>query len=136
MKAPDHIQTPTQYLASLPAERRADVTALHKAIRQAAPSLKPHIAYGGLGYGTYPFKYASGRVVDMPLVGLASQKRHIGLYFCCAGADGYLPDNKRKGLGKVSVGKSCIRFKRLADLNLPGALRLVKIAAGLNKVRR
>jgi hypothetical protein len=34
-------------------------------------------------------------------------------------------------LGKVSVGKCCIRFKRLEDLNLPFAMQLVKKAAAL-----
>ena len=34
-------------------------------------------------------------------------------------------------LGKVSVGKVCIRFKKLADLNLPAALELVREASAL-----
>ena len=125
------MKTPTEYLASLSSDRRAVLTALHKAIRKAAPSLKPHIAYGMIGYGRYHYRYASGREGDAPVVGLASQKRYISLYICCCGKDGYLPEKNKKRLGKVSVGKSCIRFRRLEDLNLPVALELVRQAAAL-----
>ncbi len=132
MKASRGIRTPSQYLASLPAERRVALTALHKAIRKAAPKLKPHIAYGNLGYGSYHYRYASGREGDFPVVGLASQKQHIGLYICICGENGHLPENNKKRLGKVSVGKSCIRFKKLDDLNLPVALELIRRAAKLS----
>lgn len=131
MRAAANVKTPAQYLASLPAERREALTALHKAIRKTAPSLKPHVAYGALGYGSYHYRYASGREADFPVVGLASQKQHIGLYFCCCGADGPLPEKNKKRLGKVSVGKSCIRFKRLEYLNLKVAMELVRQAAQL-----
>ncbi len=129
MKAAKNIRTPVQYLASLPAERRAALTTLHRAIRKAAPSLQPHIAYGMIGCGNYHYRYASGREGDSPVVGLASQKQYISLYLCCCGATGYLLEKNKTRLGKVSVGKCCIRFKRLADLNLPVAMALVKRAA-------
>ena len=37
----------------------------------------------------------------------------------------------RARLGKVSVGKCCIRFKKLADLDLGAAMKLVREAATL-----
>ncbi len=126
MKAPAHIKTPAQYLASLPEPRRTALTALHKAIRKAAPSLKPGLVYGMIGYGSYHYRYASGREGDWPVVAFASQKQYISLYICLCDGSGYLPEKNKARLGKVSVGKSCIRFKRLEDLNLPVALELVK----------
>ena len=116
MKAAGNVKTPAQYLASLPTERRADVAALHKAICKVVPALKPQIAYGMIGYGS-----------DKPAIALASQKQHISLYIC----SGSLAEKNKARLGKVSVGKSCIRFKRLEDLNLPVALELVRRAAAL-----
>ena len=109
------------------------LTKLHKAICKAAPKLKPHIAYGMIGYGNYHYKYASGREGDCPVVALASQKQYISLYICCCGKDGYLPEKNKKRLGKVSVGKSCIRFRKLEDLNLKVAMELVKRAGKLAK---
>lgn len=130
MKAGKGVSTPGQYLATVPEPRRADITALHKAIRKAAPGLKPSIQFGMLGYGTYRYKYASGREGEAAVVGLASQKNHISLYLGCAtDGDGYLAEKNKDGLGNVSVGRSCIRFKKLEDLNLKVAMELVKEAA-------
>ena len=126
MKAPDHVKTPEQYIASLPEERRAAVQALHDAIRKAAPEFAPGIGHGMLGYGPYHYKYASGREGDWFVVCLASQKNYISLYICACDVGGYLVENNRERLGKVSTGKSCIRFKKLEDLNLKVAIDLVK----------
>jgi len=128
VKAAAHIKTPAQYLTSLPEERREPLTTLHKAIRKAAPKLQPHICYGMLGYGTYPYRYADGREAVGPVIALASQKQHISLYMGCEG-DGGLSKTDQKRLGKVSVGKCCIRFKKLADIDLAFAMELVKRSA-------
>ena len=133
MKAAAKIQTPAQYLASLPEPRRSALQAIHDAIRAAAPALKPHVAHGMLGYGPFHYKYASGREGDWFVVGLASQKNYISLYLCAAESDGYLAEKNKDRLGKVSVGRSCIRFKKLEDLNLKVAVQLVKKAAKLAK---
>jgi hypothetical protein len=130
MKASSRIKTPEQYLASLPEPRRTALTAIHKAIRSTAPGLKPSIQSGMLGYGTYRYKYASGRKGEAAVVGLASQKNHISLYLGCVIDDeGYLAEKNADRLGNVSVGRSCVRFKKLEDLNLKVAMDLVKEAA-------
>ncbi|MSR43235.1 MAG: DUF1801 domain-containing protein [Pedosphaera sp.] len=144
MKAPAHITTPDQYIAALPEPRRAAIQTLHNAIRKAAPSLKSEIGYGMLAYGPFHTTYASGREVDTWAVCLASQKNYISLYVggCLANQENpagscenksYLPDRYLLQLGKVSVGKACIRFKKLEDLNLKVAMELVKKAAQLKK---
>jgi hypothetical protein len=129
MQAPESIRTPAQYLASLPEERRVALKRLHAAIRKAAPKLKPRMVYGMIGYGSYHYRYGSGREGDWPIVALASQKAYISLYVCQPGSDGYLPERNKSRLGKVSVGKSCIRFKRLEDLDFAVAMELVALAA-------
>lgn len=131
MRANPRIKTPSHYLASLAEPRRKVLTAIHKAIRAAAPKLKPHVMHGMLGYGQYHYKYASGREGDWFVVGLASQKNYISLYICACDKGGYLAEKNKGRLGKVSVGRSCIRFKQLEDLNLKVALQLVKKAASL-----
>ena len=133
MKAATNIETPEQYIANLPEPRRSALQAIHDAIRAAAPELEPHVAHGMLGYGPFHYKYASGREGDWFVVGLASQKNYISLYLCAAEPDGYLAEKNKHRLGKVSVGRSCIRFKKLEDLNLKVAVQLVKKAARLVK---
>lgn len=133
MKASTTVKTPAQYLAGLPADRREAVTTIHRAIVKAAPSLKPFIIVGMLGYGPFHYKYASGREGDWAIVALASQKNYLSLYICAAEKDGYLAEKNKGSLGKVSVGRACIRFKKLEDLNLKVAMSLVKKASVLMK---
>jgi hypothetical protein len=41
----------------------------------------------------------------------------------------YVAEKYKEKLGKVSVGKSCIRFKKLEDLNLETFKKVIKEAA-------
>ena len=132
MQAAPDIKTPTAYLNSLPPDRKKALTTLHRAIRKAAPDLKPLIIHGMLGYGKHHYKYASGREGDTALVCLASQKHHISLYLCGCDKNGYLAEQNKAHSGKVSVGKSCIRFKKLEDRNLEVALELIRNSKRLN----
>ena len=50
---------------------------------------------------------------------------------CAGDDDGYLEQADADRLGKVSVGKSCIRFKKLADLELDVVGELSRRAADL-----
>ena len=125
--------TVTEYLASLPPKHKATITVIHKAIRKAVPKLKPVFSYGGIGYGPYHYKYESGREGDSAVVGMASRKQGISLYIAGNGEGGYLAERNAKRLGKVSVGRVCIRFRKLEDLNLKVALELVKEAARQRK---
>ena len=127
MIAPPEIKTPAQYFASLAEPRRSDVRALYDAIRKAVPKLQPEMIGGFLGFGKYRYKYESGREGDTGVVMLASQKQYISLYLGC-GEDSLAEKNKER-LGKVSVGKCCIRFKKLADLDLKVAMELVQQSA-------
>ncbi|GAB5559407.1 MAG: hypothetical protein SynsKO_10540 [Synoicihabitans sp.] len=130
MNAAPDATTPTAYLAALPADRKKALTTLHRAIRKAAPKLKAGICHGMIGYGIGPYKTKSGCTGEWFKVGLASQKNYISLYICaCDKDEGYLAENNKDRLGKVSVGKSCIRFKKLEQLDLDVALELVQRAA-------
>lgn len=131
MRAAATIKTPTQYLASLPEERRVILTALHRAITKAVPRLKPFIVYGMIGYGPYHYKYASGLEGDGSVVALASQKQYISLYIAGTENGTCIAEKNKQLLGKVSVGKVCVRFKKLEDLNLPEALKLIQRSATL-----
>lgn len=130
--------TPDTYLASLPADRRATMETLHRAIRAAAPTLEPASvsAMGSpmIGYGKFHYKYASGREGDWFLVGLAARKNYYSLHICSGDKGGYLAEQAAAKLGKVKVGRSCINFKQLADLKLDVAMSLVKKAAKIGGV--
>lgn len=114
----------TKYIASVAPERKDAIVFLHKFIQKNAPQLKSHFTYNMLGYGKFKYKNYKNEIVDWPVVALANQKNYISLYICALEDEKYIAEKYAAKLGKVSVGKSCIRFKKLSDLNLE-ELRLV-----------
>jgi uncharacterized protein DUF1801 len=71
-----------------------------------------------LGYGRFHYRYASGREGDASLIALSSRKQYISLYVLCTHDGGYLAEQYADRLPKASIGKSCVRFKRTADVDL------------------
>jgi hypothetical protein len=94
--------------------RRADAVALAELMRGATG--EPPAMWGGsiIGFGSYHYKYESGREGDMPVVGFAPRKAATVLYGLMGfrGAEAMLPK-----LGKHTTGKGCVYVKRLADLD-------------------
>jgi hypothetical protein len=130
---PKTLPTLEEFLAGLPDDRRATVTAVHKAIRKAAPKLAPTMMFGMgpspiIGYGKYRYRTASGREGDWFLIGLAAGAGQYSLHICVGEKDSYLVERNASKLGKVKTGRSCINFKKLEDLNLAAAMALVKVA--------
>ena len=72
-----------------------------------------------VGFGSYHYKYASGREGDWFLTGFAPRKQNLTLYIM-AGFEQY--DTLLARRGKHKTGKSCLYLKRLADVD-PNTLR-------------
>ena len=68
-----------------------------------------------IGFGRYHYKYASGHEGDAPLIAFSPRKAEFSLYVV-------IPDKYDKQLldklGKFKMGKACIYFKKLDDLDL------------------
>jgi Domain of unknown function (DU1801) len=111
--------TPEQYLAELDEPRRSELTRLHELIRETVPDLEPEMASGIIGYGRFHYRYASGREGDAHHIALASRKQGISLYVLCESEDGgYLAERYVDRLPKANIGKSCVRFRRLEQVDL------------------
>lgn len=121
-------KTVEEYLAAIPDDRKELVKFLHAFIQKAASSLKPHFAYNMLGYGSFKYLNYKKETVDWPIVGLANQKNYISIYVCSVDNGEYIAEKYKTELGTVSVGKSCIRFKKLEDLNLPTFKKVLQLA--------
>lgn len=78
-----------------------------------------------VGFGSYQYKYASGREGDWPLVGFSPRKQNLTLYIM-SGFEQY--DALLQRLGKHSTGKACLYVKRLADVDLAVLRELVKLS--------
>ena len=120
--------TVEEYLDQVPSERKEIIDYLHKFIQKTAPSLKPHFAYNMLGYGSFPYKNYKKEDIVWPTIALANQKNYISLYVCSVQDGKYIAETHKDELGKVSVGKSCIRFKKLEDLNLKSLEEVIRLA--------
>lgn len=107
-----------EYFESLPEERKKIMLFLDKLIRKTAPSLKPYFANNMPGYGNFLYKNYKKETIHWPIIALASQKNYISIYICAIDGKEYVAEKYKKELGKVSVGRSCIRFKNLDDINL------------------
>lgn len=66
-----------------------------------------------VGYGVYRYTYASGRTGEMPLAAFAIRGRDLVVYL----ADWPERERLRTELGKHKMGKSCLYFRRLSDLD-------------------
>ncbi len=67
-----------------------------------------------VGYGSYHYKYASGREGDWFIAGFSPRKQALTLYIM-SGFEEY--DTLMAKLGKFKTGKSCLYVKRLEDVD-------------------
>jgi len=118
-----------EYLANVPDDRKAAVLFLHAFIQKAAPKLKSYFAYNMLGYGSFLYKNYKNEMISWPIIAMASQKNYISVYVCALTDGKYIAEKYQKELGKVSVGRSCIRFRKLADVKLPVLKKVIRLAA-------
>lgn len=129
MFKPTKAKTVAQYLDQVPADRKELIETLHALIQKTAPSLKSHFAYNMLGYGSFPYRNYKHEKIEWPVISLANQKNYVSLYVCAIDHGSYVAEKFAKDLGKVSVGKSCIRFKKLEDVHLPTLKKVILFAA-------
>jgi len=129
MKGHSDAKTHKQYIAEVEEKRRDDIQRLHDLVRKVAPELEPTMEFGILGYGKFPYKYASGRQGEWMKIGIANNKQYISLYCCAADEEGYVAERYRKRLPKANIGKSCVRFKRLSDLDEDVLRELIRDSA-------
>lgn len=131
---PTAAKTIDEYIEQIDEPRRSEIAELDALIRETVPKLERQLMgqMGSqmIGYGPYHYKYASGREGDTAIISLASQKRHISLYVMCVDdASGeYLPEQFEEQLGNVRVGKSCVRFTKLENVDRKALKALLKAA--------
>ena len=83
-----------------------------------------------VGYGSYRYTYESGRTGEAPLAAFAIRGRELVVYL----AEGEEQGSLLSKLGKHKMGKACLYFKRLADLDRSTLEKLV--VGSVAEVRR
>ena len=120
------INTPEDYIAQLPEERKTVVSKLHNLILKHMPEgLKSGMAYGMLAYfvpkSIYPPGYHCKPFPPLPFINVASQKNfiaiyHSGLYANKELYNWFVSEYPKHCKYKIDMGKSCIRFKKIDDI--------------------
>ena len=109
--------------------REEDLRRVDALVMAAAPGIDRRLAGGMLGYGFMPYRPGSAReTTTVPLISLAARKRHLSLYVLAVVDGQYLAESRADRLGKVSCGRSCIRFTSLDRVDVVELDRLVRDA--------
>jgi len=128
MKSGSKPTTVAQYIADIAEPKRADIAKLHALIQKTLPSFEPAVGSGMLGYGKFHYRYESGREGDTFRIALASNKTGISIYVNAVDEGGWVAEQAKDRLGRASVGKSCIRFKKLSDIDLRALIDVLRHA--------
>ena len=102
--------------------RREDCRTLLRIMKRVAGAEPRMWGPSMVGFGSYHYKYASGREGDWFLTGFAPRKQDLTLYLM-SGFGGH--EKLMSRLGKYKTGKSCLYVKRLADIDLAVLEQLV-----------
>lgn len=118
--------TVDQYLAALPEDRQAVISAIRNLLKQQLPEgFAEEMSYGMIAYNVphrlFPAGYHCDPAQALPFISLASQKNFVALYHMGLYADPELlnwftGEYPRHSKRKLDMGKSCIRFKNMADI--------------------
>jgi hypothetical protein len=128
MFAKNEAESVEEYLLRVPGDRKKDFDFLHDYIQKTVPGLKPYFASNMIGYGSFQYLDSKKQKRDWPIISLANQKNYISIYVCAVAGEQYAAEKYEKELGKVSVGRSCIRIKKIEDLNFDTLKIVLKIA--------
>ena len=112
-------------------QKRKDSFEIIKIMQQVSKEKPKMWGPSIVGFGSLHYKYESGREGDSCHVSLASNKNYISLYVCATDDDGYIAERYKDQLPKASIGKSCVRFKKLADVDEKALKKLIKEGAAI-----
>jgi hypothetical protein len=112
------------FIASVADERRrADAEQLCELMAKATGTEPVMWGPSIVGFGSYHYRYATGREGDSPAVGFSPRKAALTLYLP-QGFDAH--EALLAKLGPHTLGKSCLYVKRLSDVDEPTLRKLVQ----------
>jgi hypothetical protein len=102
-------------------QKREDCFEIVKMMKQVTKKEPKMWGSAIIGFGSYHYKYESGREGDSPQIGFSPRKQNITLYILSGDENPLL-----QKLGKHSTGKVCLYIKKLADVDKKVLLELIK----------
>ena len=123
--------TVQQYLKELEPEKRKVIKTVRQLIRNNLPKgIKETMDWGMINYeiplNDYPITYNKK---PLSVMSLAAQKQHFALYlhgvYCDDELFASFSIDAIKEVGKLDMGKSCLRFRRLADFPVETVTKVI-----------
>jgi uncharacterized protein YdhG (YjbR/CyaY superfamily) len=118
--------SPEDYIAQIPEERQAAITALRKVINDNLPKgFEEQMSYGMIGWvvphSLYPSGYHCDPKLPLPFMSIASQKNFVAVYHMGVYANEelmkwFVDEYPNHVKTKLDMGKSCIRFKKIETI--------------------
>ena len=122
----DNVDNVTEYIEALPDDRKEIIQKLRAIIQENLPSgFEEALQYDMISYvvpfSLYPPGYHAKKGEPLPFISLASQKNHIALYHMGLYGDPdvekwFVDEYAKRIPRKLDMGKSCIRFKNMAQI--------------------
>ncbi len=112
--------------------RRSDAKAVAAMMRKATGKRARLWGTSIVGYGSYHYKYDSGREGDWALVGFSPRKQNLAIYIM-PGFGQF--DALMKRLGKYKTGKSCLYINKLDDVDEDVLQQLIERSVELMRER-
>lgn len=103
-------------------QRRQDCYTILEMMKKATGAEPKMWGDSIVGFGSYHYKYATGREADWLLMGFSPRKQNLTLYFT-PGFEDY--QNIFSRLGKFTTGKGCLYIKKLTDVNFEALQELI-----------
>ena len=95
-------------------QKRKDCFEIVKIMQQVTREAPKMWGSAIIGFGSYHYKYESGREGDMPQIGFSPRKQNLTLYI---GVGDNSDNPLLKKLGKYTTSKACLYIKKLADVD-------------------
>jgi hypothetical protein len=117
------------HIAAQPERKRDDMQTLHGIIQRVMPKCRLWFLDGkdesgktvsnpNIGYGSQTMPYADGRTREFYQIGMSANTTGISVYIMGLKDKKYLAATYGDALGKASVTGYCIKFRKLADVDV------------------
>ena len=131
-----HASSPAEYIQAVDPERRPAFEKLRETVLENIPDgFREEMNYNMIGYivphSTYPGGYHCDPKMPLPFLNIAVQKNfialyHMGIYMNPSLLDWFVSEYPKHSKAKLDMGKSCIRFKKAADIPYELVAQLVQ----------
>ncbi|MEZ4918261.1 MAG: DUF1801 domain-containing protein [Saprospiraceae bacterium] len=105
-------------------QKKADCFELVKIMEQITGAKAEMWGDSIVGFGSYRYKYESGREGDWFLAGFSPRKQNLTMYIMGGGMR-HNPELMEQ-LGKYKTGKACLYVKKLSDIDLTILKKLIQ----------